>query len=165
MTYDVAALRDRFPALRDGTAYFDGPGGTQVPDAVARAVADTMTRGISNRGRVTAAERAADGVVVAFRDAVADLLGADATTVVVGRSATALTYDLSRTLAADWAAGDEVVVTRLDHDANIRPWVQAAARAGAVVRWVDFDPGTGELPPEAGAAQPFGAARPRGGAP
>jgi cysteine desulfurase family protein (TIGR01976 family) len=153
MTYDVAALRDRFPALRDGTAYFDGPGGTQVPDAVARAVAETMTCGISNRGQVTAAERAADGVVVTFRAGVADLLGADPSTVVLGRSATALTYDLSRTLAAEWAPGDEVVVTRLDHDANIRPWVQAAAGVGAVVRWVDFDPSTGELPAEAVAAE------------
>jgi cysteine desulfurase family protein (TIGR01976 family) len=153
MTYDLAALRARFPALRDGTAYFDGPGGTQVPDVVARAVADTMTRGISNRGQVTSAERAADGVVLAFREAVADLVGADAGTVVLGRSATALTYDLSRALAAGWAPGDEVVVTRLDHDANIRPWVQAAERAGAVVRWVDFDPATGELPTGAVAAE------------
>jgi cysteine desulfurase family protein (TIGR01976 family) len=146
MTYDVAALRARFPALRDGTAYFDGPGGTQVPDVVAEAVAHTMTRGISNRGRVTASERAADDVVREFRAAAGDLVGADPGAVVLGRSATALTYDLSRMLAAGWQPGDEVVVTRLDHDANIRPWVQAAQRVGVVVRWADFDPATGELP-------------------
>ena len=98
-TYDVAALRARFPALRSGTAYFDGPGGTQVPDAVADAVARTLTRGISNRGAVTPAERAADDVVRAFRSAMADLVGADAGTVVHWRSATALTYYLARTLA------------------------------------------------------------------
>jgi cysteine desulfurase family protein (TIGR01976 family) len=146
MTYDVAALRARFPALKDGTAYFDGPGGTQVPDVVAEAVARTLTGGISNRGQVTAAERAADDVVLGFRAAAADLVGADPGAVVYGRSATALTYDLARTLARGWAPGDEVVVTRLDHDANIRPWLQAAERVGAVVRWADFDPATGELP-------------------
>ena len=61
---------------------------------------------------------------------------------------TALTFDLARTLAATWGPGDEVVVTRLDHDANIRPWVQAAAAAGADVRWAEFDPDTGELTAE-----------------
>ena len=75
----------------------------------------------------------------------ADLLGADPRGIVFGRSATSLTYDLARALAKDWGPGDEVVVTRLDHDANIRPWVQAAEAAGATVRWVDFDPATGEL--------------------
>src|SRR3954447_8645001 len=152
MTYDVAALRAHFPALAGGTAYFDAPGGTQVPDVVARAVADTLTRGISNRGRVTASERCADEVVLEFRRAMAELLGAEAGSVVYRRSATSLTYDLSRTLASGWGEGDEVVVTRLDHDANIRPWVQAAERVGATVRWVDFDPATGELTTDAVAA-------------
>ena len=75
----------------------------------------------------------------------ADLLGADPRGVVFGRSMTQLTYDLARTLANDWGPGDEVVVTRLDHDANIRPWVHAAEAVGATVRWADFDPATGEL--------------------
>src|SRR4051812_39667584 len=152
MTYDVAALRAHFPALADGTAYFDAPGGTQVPDVVAQAVAGTLTRGVSNRGRVTASERAADGIVLDFRRAMADLLGAEPDAVVYGRSATSLTYDLSRALAGTWAPGDELVVTRLDHDANIRPWTQAAERVGATVRWVDFDAATGELATDAVAA-------------
>jgi cysteine desulfurase family protein (TIGR01976 family) len=67
---------------------------------------------------------------------------------VFGRSMTALTFDMARTLAATWGPGDEVVVTRLDHDANVRPWVQAAAATGATVRWADFDPATGELAAE-----------------
>ncbi len=142
---DVVAIRDRFPALADGTAYFDGPGGSQVPREVADAVAATMLAGLANRGRITAAERRADAVVLAARAAMADLLGADPAGIVFGRSMTALTYELSRTLARTWRPGDEVVLTRLDHDANIRPWVQAAATAGAVVRWADFDTGTGEL--------------------
>ena len=88
MGYDVAAVRAHFPALRSGTAHFDGPGGSQVPDVVAAAVAATLTSPIANRGIVTAAERAADDVVRAARAAVADLLGADPGGVVFGRSAT-----------------------------------------------------------------------------
>jgi cysteine desulfurase family protein (TIGR01976 family) len=145
MTYDVAAVRARFPALQTGTAHFDGPGGTQVPDAVARAVAETLTSPIANRGQVTAAERLADDVVRDARQALADLLGADPRGVVLGRSATQLTFDVSRALAAGWGPGDEVVVSRLDHDANVRPWVIAAGAVGATVRWVPFDPATGEL--------------------
>lgn len=144
--YDLGALREQFPALRSGVAFFDGPGGSQVPAAVAAAVSSTLTAGISNRGRVTAAERVADDTVLAARAAMADLLGADADGIVFGRSMTALTFEFSRTLAATWAPGDEVVVTRLDHDANIRPWVLAAQRAGVTVRWADFDVRTAELP-------------------
>ena len=145
MTYDVAAVRAHFPALRAGTAHFDGPGGTQVPEAVARAVAGTLTSPIANRGRITAAERTADDIVLGAREAVADLLGADPRGIVFGRSATQLTFDLARTLAAGWGPGDEVVVSHLDHDANIRPWVRAAEAVGATVRWIAFDPATGEL--------------------
>src|SRR3954464_12792780 len=145
MTYDVAAVRARFPGLQTGTAHFDGPGGTQVPAAVARAVAETLTSPIANRGQVTAAERLADDVVRDARQALADLLGADPRGVVFGRSATQLTFDVSRALAAGWGPGDEVVVSRLDHDANVRPWVIAAGAVGATVRWVPFDPATGEL--------------------
>ena len=147
MSIDVAAVRASFPALSSGTAHFDGPGGSQTPDVVAQAVAATMTSSISNRGSVTAAERTADAVVRAARQAVADLTGGDPGGVVFGRSATALTYELSRVLSAGWGPGDEVVVSRLDHDSNIRPWVQAAAARGATVRWADFDPATGELDP------------------
>ncbi|MDN5750029.1 MAG: cysteine desulfurase-like protein [Pseudonocardia sp.] len=143
--FDVSAVRDHFPSLKAGYAHFDGPGGSQVPDVVAQAVATTMTSPLANRGTVTAAERAADAIVGDARAAMADLLGADPAGIVFGRSMTALTFDTARTLAATWAPGDEVVVSRLDHDANIRPWVLAAQAVGAVVRWADFDPATGEL--------------------
>ncbi len=142
---DVDRVRASFPALEQGVAWFDGPGGSQVPRPVAEAVAATLLAGVSNRGTVTAAERRADAVVTGARQAVADLLGADPGGVVFGRSMTALTMDLARSLARDWGPGDEVVVTRLDHDADIRPWVLAAERAGATVRWADLDPATGEL--------------------
>jgi cysteine desulfurase family protein (TIGR01976 family) len=142
---DVDAIRACFPALDDGTAYFDGPGGSQTPTTVADAVRDAMLHPLSNRGHTTVAARNAEEIVVQCRSALADLLNADPDEVIFGRSMTALTFDLSRTLSARWRPGDEVVVTRLDHDANVRPWVIAAANAGAVIRWVDFDPATSEL--------------------
>jgi cysteine desulfurase family protein (TIGR01976 family) len=145
MPYDVAALRQHFPSLRSGTAHFDGPGGTQTPRQVGEAVAATLTGPLSNRGRGTLSESNADRAVAEFRQACADLLGVPSGGIVYGRSATQLTYDLSRALAKHWRPGDEVVVSRLDHDCNVRPWVRAAATAGAVVRWIDFDPETSEL--------------------
>jgi cysteine desulfurase family protein (TIGR01976 family) len=148
MTFDVAAVRAEFPSLAAGAAHFDGPGGSQTPLAVARAIADTLVSPIANRGTVTMAERNADEVVQAARAAMADLLGADPGGIVFGRSMTQLTFDVARTLAAGWTAGDEVLVSRLDHDANVRPWVICAERAGATVRWIDFDPESTELTPE-----------------
>src|SRR4051812_25892900 len=126
MSFDVAAVRAHFPALRAGAAHFDGPGGSQVPDVVGQAVASALTAPMANRGRVTRAERNADDVVLAARQAVADLLGGEPAGVVFGRSATQLAYDFSRVLSAGWGPGDEVVVTRLDHHANGRPRGQAA---------------------------------------
>lgn len=149
MAYDVDALRALFPALTQGAAHFDAPGGTQTPTPVADAVCRTLTSAIANRGTVTPAERRAEQVVADCRAALGDLLATDPRGVVFGRSTTALTYDLSRALAKTWGLGDEVVVTRLDHDANVRPWVQAANAVGATVRWADFDPATGELDPAA----------------
>ena len=146
--FDVERVRARIPALASGTAFFDGPGGTQTPDLVAQAMADAMTSPVSNRGRTTAAERTADDLVVQARLAGADLLGADAAGIVFGRSATDLTFAVARTLAQTWGPGDEVVVTRLDHDANVRPWVTYAASRGATVRWAAFDPATGALTAE-----------------
>ncbi|GAA3102113.1 cysteine desulfurase family protein (TIGR01976 family) [Kribbella aluminosa] len=143
--FDVIAVRKQFPALEEGAAHFDGPGGSQTPQPVADAVAKTLTSALANRGRLTPAERRADGIVVGAREAMADLLGTTAQGVVFGRSMTQLTYDFSRTLAKTWTAGDEVIVSRLDHDANVRPWVQAAEAAGATIKWLGFDPETSEL--------------------
>ncbi|HEY0470151.1 MAG TPA: cysteine desulfurase-like protein [Kribbella sp.] len=143
--FEVDAVRKQFPALNEGAAHFDGPGGSQTPQVVADVVSSTMTSALANRGRLTPAERRADGIVVGARQAMADLLGTDPRGIVFGRSMTQLTYDFARTLAKDWGPGDEIVVTRLDHDANVRPWVQAAAAAGATVRWLAFDPSTSEL--------------------
>ncbi|MFL6123696.1 cysteine desulfurase-like protein [Actinophytocola sp.] len=148
MNYDVTAVRAHFPALQEGAAHFDGPGGSQSPTQVARAVADVLTSAVANKGVMTAAERRATEIVDAARAAGADLVGGEPAGIVFGRSMTQLTYDFARTLAKTWGPGDEVVVTRLDHDANVRPWVQAAAAAGATVRWATFDPATGVLTPD-----------------
>ena len=145
MPYDVAALRDHFPSLASGVAHFDGPGGTQTPLGVAEAIASALMAPLSNRGIVSGSERNADAAVIAFRTAYADLLGFPANGIVYGRSATQLTYDISRAIAKTWASGDEVVVSRLDHDGNVRPWVQAAEAVGATIRWIDLDPATGEV--------------------
>ncbi|HVX43454.1 MAG TPA: cysteine desulfurase-like protein [Mycobacteriales bacterium] len=144
--YDVAAVREQFPALGEGAAHFDGPGGSQTPASVADAVAGTLRSAIANRGTVTRAEQRSEGIVAGSRNAVAALLNADPAGIAFGPSMTALTYKIAYTLAPSWRPGDEIVLTRLDHDAHVRPWVQAAARAGATVRWADFDPATGELP-------------------
>jgi cysteine desulfurase family protein (TIGR01976 family) len=149
MTYDVDRLRAHVPALREGAAHFDGPGGTQIPDQVADAMNDALRSALSNRGRGTAAERRADDIVTGARQAMADLLGADARGIVFGRSMTQITMDIARTLAQNWGPGDEIVVSRLDHDADVRPWVIHAERAGATVRWAEFDPTTGEMSSEA----------------
>src|SRR3954449_3142286 len=143
--YDVAKVRAHFPALESGLAFFDGPGGSQTPDVVADAVRDTLLAPLSNRGDLTVAQENAERAVVGAREALADLLGATARGLVFGRSFTQLTMDLSRTMAKEWGPDDEVVVTRLDHDGNVRPWVIAAEAVGATVRWVDFDPETAEL--------------------
>ncbi|MFJ1967680.1 cysteine desulfurase-like protein [Streptomyces sp. NPDC087903] len=148
MAFDVDAVRAQIPALKSGTARFDAPGGTQTPQPVIDAITDALANPLANRGRTTEGERNAEAIVTAAREALADLLGARPRGIVFGRSATQLVYDLSRTLARTWDTGDEVVVSRLDHDANIRPWIQAADAVGATVRWADFDPATGELHPE-----------------
>ena len=146
MAFDVSRVRATYPELRDGHAYLDGAAGTQVPDAVIDAIASAYRTGIGNIGGAFAASRRSEAIVADGRRAVADLVGGEASGVVFGPSMTALTYRISGALAKGWAPGDEVVVSRLDHDANVRPWVQAASRAGAVVRWAEVDVATGELP-------------------
>ncbi|MFB9315610.1 cysteine desulfurase-like protein [Nocardioides plantarum] len=145
MTYDVARVRASFPSLASGLARFDGPGGSLVPVEVAQAVAAAMTAGMCQRGTLTEPERLTEATTVGARAAMGGFVGADPGGVVFGRSMTALAFDLARVLGATWGPGDEVVVTRLDHDADVRPWVLAAEAAGATVRWLGFDPDTTEL--------------------
>ncbi|MGW6414150.1 cysteine desulfurase-like protein [Streptomyces sp. NPDC055055] len=145
MAIDLSTLRAHFPSLDTGLAFFDGPGGTQTPRPVADAIAATLTGPLSNRGAVSPSERNADRAVTEFRSAYADFLNVPANGIVHGRSATQLTYDFSRHLAKDWKAGDEIVLSRLDHDSNVRPWIQAAERTGVTVRWIEITAATTEL--------------------
>lgn len=145
-SYDVHELRRAFPGVDPGLARFDGPGGSLVPEVVADAVAGMLRAGVCQRGGPIAVGRLADDTVLAARAAIARHVGlSDPRGVVFGRSMTAVTFDLARTLSREWGPGDEVVVSRLDHDSNIRPWVVAAEQAGATVRWLGFDPVTAEL--------------------
>jgi cysteine desulfurase family protein (TIGR01976 family) len=145
VTFDVSTVRAAYPALRDGYAYLDGAAGTQVPEAVIEAVAAAARGGIGNAGGAFPASQRAVAITAGCRQAVADLVGGKPDGVILGPNMTTLTYRLAAALAATWRPGDEVVVSRLDHDANVRPWIQAAARAGATVRWADVDISTGEL--------------------
>ena len=146
MAYDVAAVRAKFPALADGNAYLDGAAGTQTPMSVIDAIGDAYRAGISNLGGAFPSSVRSGAIVSDCRQAVADLVGGNPDGVILGPNMTTLTYRLSVVLAKQWSAGDEIVVSRLDHDANIRPWIQAAERAGVVVRWAEVETDTGELP-------------------
>jgi cysteine desulfurase family protein (TIGR01976 family) len=148
MSFQVDRVRALYPALADGHAYLDGAAGTQVPQAVVHAIAGAYRQGIGNAGGAFPASARSEAIVAACRAAVADLVGGDPDGVVLGPNMTTLTYRLAAALGAGWGTGDEVVVTRLDHDANVRPWLQVAARHGATVRWAEVDLATGELPVE-----------------
>ena len=142
---DLSSFRARFPALRrtyDGrpVVWADAPGGSQMPDSVIDAVAEHARRGVSNMGGVFGSSEELEATVAHARRAGADLAGADPGCIVFGANSTSLLFHLSRSFARTLGADDEVVVTRLDHDANVRPWLLAARDAGASVTWVDVRP-------------------------
>src|SRR3954453_21259560 len=143
---DVARVRGLFPGLSDGLLHAEGPGGALVPESVVRAVSQAMRVPIANRGGVFAASARAEQLVSGARSAVADLVGAVPSGVVLGPNLTSLTYTFARALGKHWRRGDELVLSRLDHDANIRPWLQIADEIGMVVKWAEVDIETGELP-------------------
>jgi cysteine desulfurase family protein (TIGR01976 family) len=139
---DLAEVRSRFPALTreiDGrpAVFVDAPGGSQVPDTVIDAIGGYLRTSNANAHGAFATSQETDDVIAEAHRASADLLNADADEVVLGPNATTLLFAISRSVARTIRPGDEVVVTRLDHDANVRPWVLAAEDAGATVRWVD----------------------------
>ena len=141
---DPAEIRRRFPALsrtgEDGrpVIYADAPGGSQVPETVIDAIAGHLRSGISNTHGAFAASEETDELIAEARHAAADITGADPGEIVFGPNSTSLLLHLSRSYGRTLGPGDEVVVTKLDHDANVRPWVLAAEDAGAAVRWVDI---------------------------
>jgi cysteine desulfurase family protein (TIGR01976 family) len=142
----IETLRAEFPGLEPETVRLDGAAGTLLPQAVIAAITDALRLSMANTHGVFAASRTSTQTESEARRAVADLLGAEPEGVILGPNMTTLTFRMAWTLAAGWGPGDEVIVTSLDHDANVRPWVLAAERAGATVRWAEFDVATGELP-------------------
>ncbi|QWF80174.1 cysteine desulfurase-like protein [Amycolatopsis sp. CA-230715] len=146
MAFDVARIRGLFPALGDGWIHFDGAAGMLVPEQVASAVSTAMRAPVSGPGGAFPASQRAETIVTAARRAVADLAGADPAGVVLGPSASVLLRRLGDALSERWTLGDEVVVSRLDEQANLAPWKRATKRAGAVLRWSEIDIETCELP-------------------
>ena len=149
--FDVEAVRAQFPALRrlqDGrpVVFLDGPGGTQVPDRVIDAVAGYYRTMNANSGGAFITSQATDALAAAAHAGVADFLGAASPAEVkFGANMTTLTFHVSRAIGATLAAGDEIVVTTLDHEANVSPWRALAADRGLVVRTVDIHPEDGTL--------------------
>ena len=145
-----AEIRARFPALArrhagHPVAYFDGPGGTQVPQVVVDTMADYLLHHNANTHWRYPTSEETDRLLAASREALADLLGATPAEIVFGANMTTLTFHLGRALGRGWGAGDEIVVTELDHHANVAPWQALARERGVTLRSVPVVPETGEL--------------------
>jgi len=136
---DVAAVRDRFTALDRPTAFFDGPGGTQTPDSVVDAMSSYLRDANANLGGPFETSRRSDEIVAAAHEAAGRFLGASSDEVGFGQNMTTLNFALSRTVGRDLTARDEIVVTRLDHDGNVAPWLELAHDLDLVVRFADFN--------------------------
>jgi len=145
--FPIDEIRARFPALNAGKGriYFDAPGGTQIcQDAIDRMVAH-LRAGTANSGGAFVTSRETDALSEAAHRAMADLLGGEPGEIAFGPNMTSLTLAFSRAVSRGWGEGDELVLTHLDHDANVSPWLLVARDKGMVVRWIDFDPDTGML--------------------
>src|SRR5437868_2806820 len=135
---DVAAVRARFSALEGDLAFFDGPGGTQVPDEVIGAIATYLRESNANVSGPYETSRRTERLVADARLAAGAFLGGSPDEVIFGANMTTLNFALSRTVAREWSEGDEVVVTRLDHDGNVSPWLELAHDLGLIVRFADI---------------------------
>ena len=138
VAFDVAAVRARFTALQRPTAFFDGPGGTQVPDSVVEAISFYLREANANLGGPFETSRRSDEVVDTAHEAAARFLGASPAEVGFGQNMTTLNFALTRTLGRELEAGDELIITRLDHDANVSPWLELARDLDLVVRHADL---------------------------
>ncbi len=136
---DVEAARQRFSALQSPLALFDGPGGTQVPDEVIDAIAGYLRESNANVGGPYATSRATETLISNARLAAGGFLGCSPDEVVFGANMTTLNFALTRTAAREFTEGDEVIVTKLDHDANVSPWIELERDLGLVVRFADID--------------------------
>ena len=142
---DLSPFRTHFPALNlthkgQPLVFFDNPGGTQVPQQVIEHMSTYLRRSMANVHGAFVTSQRTDSIIEGAHSGLAALLGGAADEIVLGPNMTSLAFDLGRSLAREWGAGDEIIVTRLDHDANIAPWRMAAEDAGATLRWVDVNP-------------------------
>jgi cysteine desulfurase family protein (TIGR01976 family) len=140
---DLASIRAQFPSLSQTVnghpaVFFDGPGGTQVPQRVIDAISDYLRRDNANSGGKYATSQRSDAVIADARAAMADFFHCEADEVVFGQNMTSLTFAFSRAIGHDLKPGDEIVVTRLDHDANVSPWLTMAEDRGVTVRWAEI---------------------------
>jgi len=142
VTLDVEAVRARFSALQSGFAFFDGPGGTQVPDSVIDAVSTYFRESNANVGAPYDTSRRTEAVIAQARLAAAGFLGCEVEEVIFGPNMTTLNFALTRTAGRDFREGDEILVTRLDHDGNVSPWLELAHDLGLVVRFADINDDT-----------------------
>jgi cysteine desulfurase family protein (TIGR01976 family) len=138
VAFDVEAVRARFSALSRPLAFFDGPGGTQVPDSVIEAVARYYRESNANVSGPYETSRRTEALITQSRLAAADFLRCTPEETTFGANMTTLNFALTRTAARDWKAGDEIIVTKLDHDANISPWLEVAHDKDLRVRFVDI---------------------------
>ena len=137
VTFDVDAVRARFSSLGAGFRFFDAPGGTQVPDEVGEAIATALREASANLGAPYETGHRVERILGDAKEAGARMLGCDPAEVIFGANMTTLNFALARTLARDLRAGDEILVTRLDHDGGVAPWVELARDLDLVVRHVD----------------------------
>ena len=146
MSLQIFSIRQQFPALEKPAIYLDNPGGTQIARPSLERIQGYLRDTNANHDGAFASSRASDALIEAARAAAVDFLCASRPEeIVFGPNMTSLTFNLSRSIARTWAPGDTIAVTRLDHDANITPWVLAAQDRGCRVRWVDFNPEDGTL--------------------
>src|SRR5258706_15878368 len=150
----TAEIRAQFPALTrrhngNPVAYFDGPGGTQVPRVVAEAMNEYLFHHNANTHWSYPTSEETDAIIAAGREAMADLFNSSPSEIVFGPNMTTLTFHLARALGRAWGPGDEIVVTELDHHANIAPWRALARERGVTVKSVPFRPETGQLDEDA----------------
>jgi cysteine desulfurase family protein (TIGR01976 family) len=138
---DVEAVRSRFSSLKDGGFVFlDAPGGSQVPDEVGDAIARSMREASANIGALYETSHRVEEILSTARDDGARFLGCSADDVIFGQNMTVLDFALSRTAARDWKEGDRILVSRLDHDGGVSPWVELAADRGFELDWIDVTP-------------------------
>jgi cysteine desulfurase family protein (TIGR01976 family) len=148
-TFPIEQVRGQFPALAAPAIFLDNPAGTQVPRRVIEAVAGAMGNAASNLGGYFQASQAADEIYERAHASMAELLGAaSGSEIVLGQSMTMLTFQMSRSLGRAWRAGDELIVTRMDHEGNVSPWLRLAEDRGLTIRWLSFNRDSWRIEPD-----------------